>query len=542
MNQRSTARQSIILCLMGALAMSYGWGFRGDYGHESGAMIPGALLAMGVCLCSGRADWFRRCAVMGLCGAIGWAFGGQQSYGQIPSYTVSHSFPDVAYGYACLFIVGALWGGIGGAILTFALTKPRSELNRYVGPLLAVGALWFLSWLVLWLLPDVLARYEEFSIRYLRDTDWLAALLAALAVSAYRLFVPRDRHACNLILLMVAGWWIGYLVLVHTFGLHMSPTPPPKVRSDNWGGCVGLFVVLVGYLLVQRNRAGVMLACYGFLAGGVGFSMGDFFNKPDKVRWEPFYQYEFLRGFDHWKWSEQGFGLVMGLGLSFALLRLLRGNLAPPDEDAPAGPLNDLAAFLMVVVMMWWTLGKNVFNWMKPERLVISEEPILGVGAGYWCLGMALLLSGVALHAIYKHRKGRLGLAPATAFGKGQVLFLLVLWISLIGVWTQAFLGLTHKGIFFVHASFWLTAIACTWIAVHESDEPKVWSNAEPAAPSDLRWNLGWSHWLLWALIPAYIAGLSFVTMAMHDEPMDGSRLRFSDPRQIWRGGEWVEE
>ncbi len=522
--------------------MSYGWGFRGDYGHESGAMIPGALLALGVCLCSGRADWFRRCAVMGLCGAIGWAFGGQQSYGQIPSYTVSHSFPDVAYGYSCLFIIGALWGGIGGAILSFAVTKPRSELNRYVGPLIAVGVTWFLSWVIFWMFPDLLERVEVFSIAHLRDTDWLAATLAALAVIAYRLAVPRDRHACDVILLMAAGWWAGYLVLVHFAGLNMSPTPPPKVRSDNWAGCVGLLVALVGYILVQRNRAGLMLASYGFLSGGFGFSLGDFFNKPDKVRWEPFYQYEFFRGFDHWKWSEQGFGLVMGLGMSIALLRLLRGNLASPDEDAPSGPINDLAAFVMVVVMLWWTLGKNVYNWLKPEQLAIPDEPILGISAGYWCLVMGLAVSAVALLALRQHRRGTLALAPASALGKGQILFLLVLWISLIGVWTQAFRGLTHKGVFFVHATFWFSAIVCTGIAVVQTTKPKHWTSDAPVAPSDPRWKLGIGHWALWLLIPLYIAGLSAVTMAMHDEPMNDSRLRFSDPLQIWRGGEWVDE
>ena len=29
--------------VLSALAMSVGWGFRGDYGHEAGAMVPGAL-------------------------------------------------------------------------------------------------------------------------------------------------------------------------------------------------------------------------------------------------------------------------------------------------------------------------------------------------------------------------------------------------------------------------------------------------------------------------------------------------------------------
>ena len=42
--------------VLSGLAMSVGWGFRGDYGHEAGAMVPGALLGLAICLASGRQD------------------------------------------------------------------------------------------------------------------------------------------------------------------------------------------------------------------------------------------------------------------------------------------------------------------------------------------------------------------------------------------------------------------------------------------------------------------------------------------------------
>lgn len=63
--------------------MSVGWGFRGDYGHEAGAMVPGALVALAICLVSGREDWWERAPLPAMLGAIGWAFGGQMSHGKI---------------------------------------------------------------------------------------------------------------------------------------------------------------------------------------------------------------------------------------------------------------------------------------------------------------------------------------------------------------------------------------------------------------------------------------------------------------------------
>ncbi len=100
-----------------ALAMSVGWGFRGNYGHEYGAMVPGALVAIAVCLISGREDWYRRIIYFGLFGAVGWAFGGQMSYGIIIGYTKSTDLLTVFYGFGALFLIGLIWGGIGAAFL-----------------------------------------------------------------------------------------------------------------------------------------------------------------------------------------------------------------------------------------------------------------------------------------------------------------------------------------------------------------------------------------------------------------------------------------
>ncbi len=67
---------SMKYCALAAIAMAYGWAYRGTVGHEAGAMIPGALLGLVLCLGSGRLDWHRRAAVVGLFAAVGWAWGG----------------------------------------------------------------------------------------------------------------------------------------------------------------------------------------------------------------------------------------------------------------------------------------------------------------------------------------------------------------------------------------------------------------------------------------------------------------------------------
>ncbi|MCC6389759.1 MAG: hypothetical protein IT167_04075, partial [Bryobacterales bacterium] len=71
---------AILLC---GLAHSIGWGIRGNWGHEYGAMIPGALSAIAACLVSGREDWRRRVVHFAFFGAMGWSFGGSMSYGLV---------------------------------------------------------------------------------------------------------------------------------------------------------------------------------------------------------------------------------------------------------------------------------------------------------------------------------------------------------------------------------------------------------------------------------------------------------------------------
>ena len=102
-------------CLATALSLSLGWGIRGNFGHEYGAMIPGALAALAVCLMSGRPDWHARAAEFALLGVLGWSFGGSISYMQVVAYTHSGHSQSVLYGFACLFVIGFLWAAPGGA-------------------------------------------------------------------------------------------------------------------------------------------------------------------------------------------------------------------------------------------------------------------------------------------------------------------------------------------------------------------------------------------------------------------------------------------
>src|SRR5665213_3209914 len=112
-SEQSNSRIWIFVLLTG-LSVSIGWGIRGQFGHEYGAALAGALGGMAVALLSGRKDWLRRIPFFAVLGAIGIAFGGSMSYGKEIGYVQSSDPATVLYGFACIFVIGFLWAAVAG--------------------------------------------------------------------------------------------------------------------------------------------------------------------------------------------------------------------------------------------------------------------------------------------------------------------------------------------------------------------------------------------------------------------------------------------
>jgi hypothetical protein len=122
--------------LFPALTMSLGWALRGYIGGGPlGAMIPGALVALCLCLMIGRDG--DDAAVIAAFGAVGIGFGGQETYGQ----TIGLAFEPATHwwGLTGLAVKGAVWGLLGGSILALSLIRQRFKFTQIVIGLLAMG-------------------------------------------------------------------------------------------------------------------------------------------------------------------------------------------------------------------------------------------------------------------------------------------------------------------------------------------------------------------------------------------------------------------
>lgn len=191
--------------LVVALSLSIGWGIRGNFGHEYGAMIPGALAALAVCLLSGREDWRARAPYFAFFGALGWAFGGSMSYMQVVAYTHSGHLPTQVYGFLGLFALGFLWSSLGGGGTAFAAVADRARLAAVFRPLCWIFAFWVVYQKCFKLYLETLypANFDTTWSRqaahtYWFDADRMEVATAIIAILCFELWHHRAGHVTRL--------------------------------------------------------------------------------------------------------------------------------------------------------------------------------------------------------------------------------------------------------------------------------------------------------------------------------------------------------
>jgi hypothetical protein len=212
-----------------ALSFSIGWGIRGDFGHESGAWIPGALGAIAICLVSGREDWWRRAGYSALFGGLGWGFGGSIAYMTTLSYASSGQWQSIWYGYGAVCLVGGLWAGLGGAGIALPLAVDRDRLTRLFVPLCFVLVAMYLAEFLVGPIAKFLTTQATATVGgamnrqrnplYWFDADWYEALAALVGVCVYDLWERRLGKSLYLVAFGFAGalaGWLSELILIST--------------------------------------------------------------------------------------------------------------------------------------------------------------------------------------------------------------------------------------------------------------------------------------------------------------------------------------
>jgi hypothetical protein len=141
-------------------------------------MIPGALAALCLCLLLDRDG--DDAAVIAAWGAIGIGFGGQMTYGQTIGLMLA---PETrTWGLTGLALKGAIWGFLGSAIITLALTRHRHSRRDIFIALALMCTATYAGWK---LFNEPKLVYFSHPTDRPRPEIWLGMFAGALAVLVY---------------------------------------------------------------------------------------------------------------------------------------------------------------------------------------------------------------------------------------------------------------------------------------------------------------------------------------------------------------------
>ncbi|QGY47305.1 hypothetical protein GM418_27655 [Maribellus comscasis] len=218
-----------------AMALGTSWAIRGQFGHEQGAAWAGGIGTLVLVLVSQREDWYSKVLPVILSSAFGWGLTGMISYGRVVGYGRSDDLVNVFYGLSMLFVIGGLFGLIGGGFTALSLESTKNKKVNWPSLIveMTAGALVVYGLLVMQL--EVLMTPP-------RSEAWALSLGAGLAMVWYML-----RN----------GFLNSFRVAFYT------------ALGAGFGFAFGNFLQTVGTVLeLPFNMWNVMEYCIGFFGGG----------------------------------------------------------------------------------------------------------------------------------------------------------------------------------------------------------------------------------------------------------------------------------
>ena len=195
-------RQTFISVLMVAMAFGTAWAIRGKFGHEQGAAWAGAIGAISVVLVAKRSDWYNRVFKIALAAAVGWGLSGMISYGMVVGYGRASDFLNVYYGLMMLFVIGALYGFLGGGLFALALSESKEFKISWATLLAEMVAFALLTY-------GLLINQLEWFMTPPRSELWAACLGAAVAL-AWFIVRHRQQSALKVAVWAAIGGGVGF--------------------------------------------------------------------------------------------------------------------------------------------------------------------------------------------------------------------------------------------------------------------------------------------------------------------------------------------
>lgn len=349
-------KQLYFAMLMAGLSLGTAWAIRGQFGHEHGAAWAGAIGALSILLVSKRTDWYSKIFSATVAGAIGWGLGGLMSYGIVVGYGRDNEFVNVYYGLLMLFVIGGLYGFVGGGL--FGLTLSNSSTKPVNWPQIIIE-------MVVGAIICYFFMIEEFKwlMTPPRSELWAACFGSALALTWN---MARNHQYSAIRVAVFAGLGGGF------------------------GFAFGNFLQVLGNLTdIHFNFWNVMEYSLGFF-GGLGMAYGTFtseWEQSDNQQtknniWFPLLMVALVIPFIVW---EQSFDLER-IQEIYSKIEIL--------ADDPLITIAQYGSILLILILTiyWW----NRFYVQKSDSFSISQHEVYTFFLAHWGLYVlfSLLITG----------------------------------------------------------------------------------------------------------------------------------------------------
>lgn len=339
---------------------------------------------------------------------------------------------------------------------------------------------------------NLLNNWPQWFGDYPQHVGWFIGLI--LGITAYFLIFGRFRSGASLFVYMGLGWIIaflsfpvlGSLLFAKYGGIRM--TPP---RADDWAGITGVFIGTSIWLWRNNLRPVALASLISGVIGGLGFSGIQWlkqlmmsFGNPRILEAKGILpgSPEFISITSTWaNWQgqnwhsflEQGYGFVNGIAIAVAL-GFLASRIKPHNDHENQAEYSKgrwTVAFSTIFVLLaltYFNMVKNVQTWseqLNPEvwqrvnihvdgtsgtAPVLWDFPYVGrfPGLGFlhmtpvWWFNLTWVLLTVAcIIIVVRHYRSPLAIIPKSPMAKGQLTFLILMWIMVVANFERALTG-----------------------------------------------------------------------------------------------------
>ena len=133
-------KQLLLSILLMGIAFGTAWAIRGQFGHEPGAAMAGIIGGAALVLIARRKDWYNKMLPIIASSALGWGTTGMISYGMVVGYCRAGDLLNSTYGFLSLFVIGGLFGLIGGGLVGLSLNSSSSNRVKWASLIAEMSA------------------------------------------------------------------------------------------------------------------------------------------------------------------------------------------------------------------------------------------------------------------------------------------------------------------------------------------------------------------------------------------------------------------